>query len=68
MVYPPPPHQAGVTTVVMTQPGGVYLPMVYGPNPISMTCPHCQAAVVTATTYEPGVLTWLVCGGVALMG
>ncbi|WP_395241642.1 LITAF-like zinc ribbon domain-containing protein [Salmonella sp. s51933] len=41
---------------------------MFPPTPVNMTCPHCQATIVTSTAYEPGVLTWLLCGGIALVG
>ena len=37
-------------------------------NPVAMTCPYCQASIVTATMYEPSTLTWIACGTVAIMG
>jgi lipopolysaccharide-induced tumor necrosis factor-alpha factor len=43
-------------------------PIMFGPMPMAMTCPHCQAQIVTSTSYEPGTLTWLLCGGIALVG
>uniref|UniRef100_A0A672YNI1 LITAF domain-containing protein-like n=2 Tax=Sphaeramia orbicularis TaxID=375764 RepID=A0A672YNI1_9TELE len=27
-----------------------------------MACPHCQTTVVTKTSYQTGMLTWLICG------
>lgn len=56
------------TTVIQTQPTHVIVGMRFFENPVAMTCPYCQASIVTATTYEPGTLTWIACGGVAMMG
>ena len=56
------------TTIIHTQPTQLLVGMKFFENPVAMTCPYCQASIVTATTYEPGSLTWIACGGVALMG
>lgn len=70
-VYPVQPvmqGQASGTTIIHTQPTQLLVGMRFFENPVAMTCPYCQASIVTATTYEPGSLTWIACGGVALMG
>ena len=56
------------TTIIHTQPIQLLVGMTFYENPVAMTCPYCQASIVTATTYQPGTLTWIACGGVALMG
>lgn len=63
------PAQTGTatTTVVWQQPH-VVMGMQFFEYPVSMTCPHCQASIVTATDYTPGTLTWLSCGATALVG
>lgn len=73
-VFPQPPgylaQPAGTTattTVVYQQPQLV-LGMQFFEYPVSMTCPNCQASIVTATEYTPGTLTWLSCGATALVG
>ena len=60
-------QQSG-TTIIHAQPTQLLVGMRFFENPVAMTCPYCQASIVTATTYEPGTLTWIACGGVALMG
>ncbi|XP_028402684.1 lipopolysaccharide-induced tumor necrosis factor-alpha factor homolog [Dendronephthya gigantea] len=61
-----------VSTTVVTQPPvmvqTVMTPLMFGPTPINMVCSHCGAQIVTATSYEPGILTWLFCGGIAVVG
>ena len=66
--YPVQPGVQGQTTIIHTQPTQVVVGMRFLENPVAMTCPYCQASIVTATTYENGTLTWIACGGVALMG
>ncbi|RWS12571.1 hypothetical protein B4U79_08630 [Dinothrombium tinctorium] len=53
-----------------------YLPVVqnfidtpiYSPDPMRMTCLTCRQDIVTVTVPEAGLLTWLLCGGLTLMG
>ncbi|XP_029584709.1 cell death-inducing p53-target protein 1 isoform X2 [Salmo trutta] len=67
-VYPPPPQYTSgpggpvpvVTQVIMTP----SLMEVGG----SAMCPHCQQHVVTKTETNPGLLTWLICGGLFIVG
>ena len=66
--YPAQPTgTTGTTTTVVYQPQLV-LGMQFFEYPVSMTCPNCQASIVTATEYTPGTLTWLSCGATALVG
>lgn len=66
--YPVQGHPQAQTTIIHTQPTHVIVGMRFFENPVAMNCPYCQASIVTATRYEPGTLTWIACGGVALMG
>jgi len=66
--YPPYGHpQQGQTTVVVTQPVVIH-PAHYRGVPVSVTCPHCRAQVVTAVSYTTGLLVWLLCLGLLLIG
>ncbi len=51
--------QPMVTTTVVQQ---------FRESPVQTVCPHCQAQIVTATQYETGTFTWLICAVVCLVG
>ncbi|KAM8779908.1 lITAF domain-containing protein [Rhynchonycteris naso] len=36
--------------------------------PIRCLCPYCGNYIITVTTPVPGVLTWLLCTGIFLLG
>ena len=63
-----------VATVATVQPGQavkvvqvVANPYVkLGPNPQTMTCPHCQATIITSISAEPSTISWLI--GLGLCG
>ena len=56
------------TTVVLTQPQNVLVRQTFREVPVRLNCPKCNADIMTATTYEVGMLTWLACGGMCLVG
>ncbi|CAB3983623.1 Hypothetical predicted protein [Paramuricea clavata] len=59
--YPPAAqHNVTTNTTVVAQPT-IVMATTLGPVPVGMICPHCQAQIVTSTSYEPGTLTWLAC-------
>lgn len=68
-VYPPSPqYPAG--------PGAAVPPVtnvvVVSPNlreaPGQAMCPHCRQNVVTKTEHQAGLMTWLICGGLTIVG
>ncbi|XGW21597.1 hypothetical protein V3C99_004505 [Haemonchus contortus] len=41
---------------------------IYGPCPVEMDCPHCQAHIVSHIERVTGVLPWILCGICVLLG
>jgi len=66
--YPQQPGYQTQTTTIIQQPAQVFVGLRFLESPVAMTCPFCQASIVTSTVYTNGTLTWIACGGVALMG
>jgi len=54
----PPPNQQTVVVNVRN----------FGPYPQHVTCPSCQANVLTTVDTEAGLLSWILCGGLCLVG
>lgn len=77
-VFPMAPgyNQPTAQTVVVSAPTGT--PSVQavtvvnvsqcGPYPMQVACPHCGAHVMSETTAIPGLLTWLLAGGLLMLG
>ena len=62
--YPqqPPQHVQNLTTIITAQPAIVVgAPIMFHEFPVSLTCPSCQAQVISAVQYEAGSLAWLLC-------
>jgi len=63
--YPPPQQTPTVIVQSAVGAGGTAIvpvgPIMFASTPVSMTCPHCRASIVTTTQYEVGGMTWLVC-------
>lgn len=66
--YGPSPYgqPPGQTTVVV-QPTPMIV-QAFRETPVQTRCPHCQADVVTGTTYESGSLTWVACVALCVFG
>lgn len=57
--------------MIFGRPGPVSVVTVFsswGPNPVSVSCPHCKTFVTTQVSPQPGLLTWLMCSGLAMLG
>lgn len=75
-MYPPPPtvgYQGGPPFVPATGvPTTTVTHMVVTPGlheiPGQTVCPHCQQTVVTQIEHQSGLMTWLICGGLAIVG
>lgn len=71
---PSAPPCAGAAPYATWLPQGTAVPTVvvnvaeWGPYPVQLTCPHCRAHVLTATSTRPGLLTWLLSGACVLFG
>lgn len=71
---PPPPYQTGPQqpppVVVTTQPVPMYTnpARMFRDVPVPVKCMYCSADIVTATSFETGMLTWLACGMILLIG
>ncbi|CAL1269756.1 unnamed protein product [Larinioides sclopetarius] len=71
--YYPPSSQTVVVNAPTGAQAGVQAVTVLsvqqcGPYPMQVTCPHCSAHVMSETTAIPGLLTWLLAGGLVLLG
>ncbi|VDN24265.1 unnamed protein product [Gongylonema pulchrum] len=40
----------------------------FGPTAVHITCPFCHVPIVTHILRRAGLLAWLICGGLALLG
>merc|ERR1711934_1289280 len=60
--YAPPPQQAQQPVVVQVQHGAsaqLVGQIHFNKHPVTMTCPHCQANITTATSTKVGGCAWL---------
>ncbi|CAL8272104.1 unnamed protein product [Lota lota] len=56
-----PPAQNTIVTHVMMTPSLESFPG-------QTMCPHCQQVVITRTQQQSGLMTWAICGGLAIFG
>lgn len=40
----------------------------FGPDPMQMTCPRCEAQIRTTIDTEPGVMAWIIAGVLCFTG
>ncbi|RXM32442.1 Lipopolysaccharide-induced tumor necrosis factor-alpha factor-like [Acipenser ruthenus] len=67
--YPGQPMQPPVTNQVVSMQTIVVQPsVIFRDQPVQMNCPACQQLIVTRLEYTSGTLTWLLCGGIAIVG
>ncbi|XP_046577318.1 cell death-inducing p53-target protein 1-like isoform X7 [Haliotis rubra] len=55
------------TTVVVQQPT-IAVVQQFREAPVQTQCPHCAAQIVTATHYDNGTFTWVICLILCLVG
>ncbi|XP_059160354.1 cell death-inducing p53-target protein 1 homolog [Physella acuta] len=69
--YPPPggyqSSQANTSTIVVAQPT-VTLVQSFNAVPVRCSCPHCRADIVTATHFETGTFSWVICVILCVLG
>ncbi|XP_058891326.1 lipopolysaccharide-induced tumor necrosis factor-alpha factor homolog isoform X2 [Acipenser ruthenus] len=67
--YPGQPMQPPVTNQVVSMQTIVVQPsVIFRDQAVQMNCPACQQLIVTRLEYTSGTLTWLLCGGIAIVG
>ncbi|KAH9489202.1 hypothetical protein Btru_045595 [Bulinus truncatus] len=67
--YPSQSNQSHATTVVVTQPQvPVMVVQTFNAVPVRTSCPHCHADIVTATHFESGTFSWVICIILCLVG
>ena len=54
-------------------PAGYAMPMgnpvwMFGEAPMPLVCPNCRKQVVSRVEKKSGILTWLICLGIAILG
>ncbi|XP_046339167.1 cell death-inducing p53-target protein 1-like isoform X3 [Haliotis rufescens] len=61
------PQGQASTTVVVQQPT-IAVVQQFREAPVQTQCPHCAAQIVTATHYDNGTFTWVICLILCLVG
>nr|XP_033770544.1 LITAF domain-containing protein-like [Geotrypetes seraphini] len=65
---PPPPYMQPHETVVVTSVPTVVVRYNCTDTPTITVCPACRQNITTRIERSPGLMTWLLCGGLALVG
>ena len=70
---PPPPGMYSYNTMNIPPPIGTHMlitthSVFYGDMPIQCVCPHCHQPIVTRVEQQTGLLSWLLCAGILLLG
>ncbi|KAL7667439.1 hypothetical protein ACOME3_000809 [Neoechinorhynchus agilis] len=67
-IEPSPPYPAAAAGPVPSQsnipPNNAVLESI----PVNITCPHCHQQVITKVEYKTGVITWVVCAAILVVG
>ncbi|KAL7669804.1 hypothetical protein ACOME3_004751 [Neoechinorhynchus agilis] len=67
-IEPPPPYPATAPGLVPSQSNIPPSNPVLGPILVDITCPHCHQQVITKVEYKTGVITWIVCSVMLVVG
>ncbi|KAH8867087.1 Lipopolysaccharide-induced tumor necrosis factor-alpha factor like [Schistosoma japonicum] len=69
-VMEPPPNYSETETVVVEQPCPINnnVSFIPGPSPAVILCPYCRKEITTRVDYKTGILTWVGCFGIFLVG
>ena len=63
------PYAMGPPQAIAVPVGIVYTTSLhYGDHPQQLICPHCRANVLSQVKHETGLITWLIAGGLCLLG
>ena len=68
VVQPPPPAAVYGVAPQTIQATAIIVQPSFGPYPMQVTCPNCNATLMSETSATPGLLTWLLSGGLIVFG
>ncbi|PNH06760.1 Lipopolysaccharide-induced tumor necrosis factor-alpha factor [Tetrabaena socialis] len=63
-----PPGTMMMMVPVQAPQGPPPLPVYWPPHPTTVHCPTCNTMVNTTTVKEPGLGTWMIAGGLCIVG